>query len=375
MDERVKFIASVIDGTLSMSILCETFGISRKTGYKWVKRYREEGPDGLFEKSRMPHSNPNRVSFAEERLIITVRKKHPTWGPKKILAVLESDHPELDWPATSTIGSLLKRRGLVHPKKKRERMVPYSQPFKGYDFPNAVWCADFKGDFKTQDGIRCYPLTITDGYSRYLLKCKGLPGTRIFETKKEFEKCFKEFGLPNAIRTDNGNPFASGKGFSVLSVWWIKLGILPERIQPGKPQQNGRHERMHRTLKAEAIYPVRHSMRSQQLAFDEFIKIYNHERPHEALGQKTPSSLYRNSFRQFPSRIPEIVYPDHFELRKVSDGCIYWKDRRFHISKCLSGEYVGLEPLDDGLWGVNFSFLRVAFLNEKNKKLTQQLKV
>ncbi|PJZ71620.1 hypothetical protein CH373_18535 [Leptospira perolatii] len=202
-----------------------------------------------------------------------------------------------------------------------------------------------------------------------------MPGTRIFETKKEFEKCFREFGLPHAIRTDNGNPFASGKGFSVLSVWWIKLGILPERIQPGKPQQNGRHERMHRTLKAEAIYPVRASMRSQQLAFNEFVKIYNHERPHEALDQQTPASLYASSSRPFPNKLPEIFYPNHFELRKISDGCIYWKDERYHLSKSLSGEYVGLEPIEDGLWAVNFSFLRVAYLDEKGKRLIQQPKV
>ncbi|EPG72802.1 integrase core domain protein [Leptospira fainei serovar Hurstbridge str. BUT 6] len=375
MDEKVKFIAAVCDGTVSISSLCETFGISRKTGYKWLERYRKEGPEGLLERSRVPHTNPNRVGFAEERLILAVRKQHPTWGPRKLLVILEGSHPEIIWPAASTIGSILKKRGLVKPRKKRGGMVRFSEPFRGYDHPNAVWCADFKGDFKMRDGIRCYPLTISDGYSRFLLSCKGLSGTRTYETKKEFEKCFREYGLPNAIRTDNGIPFAAGSGISLLSMWWIKLGIFPERIHPGKPQENGRHERMHRTLKAEAVYPIRSNMRQQQKAFDRFRAEYNHDRPHEALGQKPPAKIYKPSLRSYPNRLSEIFYPDHFEIRKVDDGNFYWKNQRFFITKSLGGENIGLEPVDDGIWAIYFSFVKIGYLNESTKKISRTLKV
>ncbi|WP_425269471.1 integrase core domain-containing protein [Leptospira dzoumogneensis] len=375
MDEKVKFIAAVCDGSVSISTLCEAFGISRKTGYKWLSRYRKEGPGGLLDKSKTPHSNPNRVGFAEERMILGVRKDHPTWGPLKIRAFLENSNPDLIWPAVSTIGSILQKRGLVKPRKKRQGMGRYSEPFKGYDHANAVWCADFKGDFKLKDGIRCYPLTISDGYSRFLLCCKGLSGTRTYETKKEFERCFREYGLPNAIRTDNGIPFAAGLGISLLSTWWIKLGILPERIQPGKPQENGRHERMHRTLKAEAVYPIRSNMKQQQKSFDRFRTEYNYERPHEALGQKPPSEFYQASKRSFPNKIQEVTYPDHFEVRKVDDGNFYWKNKRFFITKSLGGEHIGFEPVEDGIWTIYFSFVKIGIFNERKKKVSRILKV
>lgn len=375
MDERVKFIAAVFDGTVSMTSLCETFGISRKTGYKWLERYRKEGPNGLLDKSRTPHSNPNRVSFEEERMILALRKRHPTWGPKKLLVILENSNPEILWPSASTIGSILQKRGMVKPRKRKRGMILPSEPFRGYDHPNAVWCADFKGDFKLKDGIRCYPLTISDGFSRFLLCCKGLSGTRTYETKREFEKCFREYGLPNAIRTDNGIPFAAGSGLSLLSTWWIKLGIFPERIRPGKPQENGRHERMHRTLKAEAVYPIRSSMRQQQKSFDRFRTEYNGERPHEALGQKTPSQVYSRSQREFPNRISEISYPDHFEIRKVDEGSFYWKNQRYFITKSLAGERIGFEPIEDGIWKIFFSFVTIGYFNEHTKKVTRTLKV
>ncbi|WP_376767570.1 IS481 family transposase [Leptospira weilii] len=375
MDEKVKFIAAVCNGSVSITSLCETFGISRKTGYKWLNRYRQEGPNGLLDRSKSPHTNPNRVSFAEERFILALRKRHPTWGPKKLLVILEKDNPEITWPSASTIGNILQKRGLVKSRKKKREMIARSFPFQGYDHPNAVWCADFKGDFKLKDGIRCYPLTISDGYSRFLLCCKGLSGTKTYDTKKEFERCFREYGLPNAIRTDNGVPFAAGLGMSLLSTWWIKLGILPERIRPGKPQENGRHERMHRTLKAEAVYPIRSSMKQQQKSFDRFRAEYNFERPHEALGQKTPSQLYKHSTRIFPNRIPEIRYPDHFEIRKVDDGCFYWKNQRYFITKSLAGERIGFEPVEDGLWRIYFSFVTIGYFDERIRKVTRTLKV
>ena len=284
MDERVKFIAAYLRGELSISRLCTTFGVSRKTAYKWIARYASGGVAELLDRSRRPQSNPNAMSREVTSLVVSMRKQHPFWGPKKLLAVLGPAYPGLKLPATSTVGHLLSRHGLARPRRSVRRSTPYGQPFLGYDKPNAVWCGDFKGHFRLGDRSRCHPLTISDGFSRFLLRCEGLRKERHDPTRAVFEQAFRKYGLPDAMRTDNGAPFSSLAigGLSRLSVWWIKLGIRPERIAPGHPEQNGRPERMHRTLKAETAKPARQDLFAQQAAFDLWRKEYSEVRPHEA---------------------------------------------------------------------------------------------
>ena len=369
MDERVKFIAAALDGDVSMSSLCLAYGISRKTGYKWVARYEEKGPEGLKDLSNRPHHLPHRVSFGLERLLVQHRKRHPNWGPKKIISSLQLKDPKLELPAASTVGAIFQRRGLVKKQRVRPRPPQPKAPIVCADRPNAVWGADFKGDFKVLDGRRCYPLTISDLCSRFLLHCQGQEQKTYQETRRGFELAFQEFGLPDAILSDNGSPFSSPSGFSQLSIWWIRLGIKIVRIQPGKPQQNGIHERMHRTLK-EAIYPTKASMRAQQRSFDRFVQEFNFERPHEALGQNPPASVYQTSSRPYPKRLPPLEYPAHFEVRKVdSSGRIGFHDRAIFVSEALSGQYVGLECIDDGLWLTHFGGAVFGRLDESREKL------
>jgi transposase InsO family protein len=257
----------------------------------------------------------------------------------------------------STVSALLKRLNLVHPRRFRHRVPPMTAPFGSCAAPNDTWCVDFKGWFRVSDGSRCDPLTISDAFSRFILRCEAVPGTGAADVRPVFEAAFNEYGLPNAIRSDNGPPFASrgAGGLSKLSVWWVRLGILPERIEPGKPEQNGRHERMHQTLKAETARPPRHTLRAQQLAFDRFRHIFNYERPHEALGQQPPATVYEPSLRRMPLYLPEMTYPDHFEVRHANKtGCIKWNSRHVYISEALAGEYIGVEEIGDGVWLARF---------------------
>lgn len=269
MDQRVQLIEDWKGAYYSITDLSRKYGVSRKTVYKWLKRYQDDGIDGLFEQRRAPKYSPNRTSEEKVKVIVAEKLKNRRRGPKKIHARLKAQYPEVSWPVPSTIGNWLKKYGLVKHRKRRKRVVPYAEPFRGCDSPNAVWSADYKGQFYTKNKKVCYPLTISDNYSRYLIKCAGLPGPRYEETKKVFESAFREYGLPDAIRTDNGTPFAGrcAGGLSRLSIWWIKIGVVPERIEKGKPQQNGRHERMHRTLKEEALYEVAKNMKDQQERF------------------------------------------------------------------------------------------------------------
>ncbi len=358
MEERMKFIVDCQNQEYAKAALCRIYGISRPTADKWLARYTEAGLDGLADQSRAPKHHPNQVPAEVEEAILTARRAHPHWGPKKLRILLKQKTARRSWPAVSTIGEILKRHGLTVPRKRRRRTPPYTQPFAACDGPNAVWCADFKGWFKTGNGSRCDPLTISDAYSRYLLKCQAVKDTGFETTRGLFEAAFGQYGLPLAIRTDNGSPFASRGigGLSRLSVWWIKLGIVPERIEPGQPQQNGRHERMHGTLKTETAKPPARTLRSQQRAFDRFREEFNHVRPHEALEMATPASVYVYSPRPYPQRVGDVEYPDGMEIRRVKpNGVFNWKNRRVFLGEALGRELVGLEVVDDRYWIVYLS--------------------
>jgi transposase InsO family protein len=366
MDQRLQFIAEHLKRQRSVAELCGEFGISRKTGYKWVRRYTEAGPQGLQERSRRPLAHPAAVSQDLIGRLVALRLKHPRWGPKKLLAWLAAHEPEWHLPVASTVGQILARRQLVKRRRRHAHAVPSTTPLRTYDAPNAVWCADFKGHFPVA-GQRCHPLTISDGHSRFLLRCVALTKPRWRPTRRGFEAAFRAYGLPAAIRTDNGPPFAAlgVGGLSRLAVWWIRLGIIPERIKPGRPDQNGRHERMHRTLKAETARPPRSSFRAQQRAFDGFRQEYNHERPHEALGQATPASVYRPSRRPYPTTLSEPTYPaDYLTARAYPNGVISVQGTQWYLSHALAGELVGLQPVDEARWVVYFGPVAVGLIDK-----------
>lgn len=371
MSERVKFVAAYLEYDSNFSDLCRDFGISRRTGYKWVRRYEAAGVSALQELSRAPRSHPNAVSSDVAQSILAIRRRHPRWGPRKLQVLLSRQRPRIIVPAASTIGDILKRNGLVRPRRRVRRSSPYGDRLRQYGAPNAVWCADFKGCFSVggwSDGERCHPLTISDGFSRYLLRCRALRRPLHQHTKRVFESAFIEYGLPRAIRTDNGPPFSTlaPGGLSRLAVWWIRLGIRPERIMPGRPDQNGRHERMHRTLKAETARPPRSSFSAQQRAFDRFQAEYNDERPHEALDQEVPASRYRRSLRTYPKQLPELDYPAHFETRVAyPNGVITFGNTQWYVSDCLVGERIGLEPCDDGRWRVHYAWIPIGVMDLK----------
>ena len=372
MSERVKFIGLYESGERTVAGLSQAFGISRKTAYKWIDRYAVEGVKGLYERSRTPHTHPQETPAEVQTALIEARRKHPTWGPKKPGAWLRRKQPELEIPAPSTIGDILKREGLVKPRRLRRRLpIPEASPVAEVTRPNEEWDADFKGEFRLGNGTYCYPLTISDAFSRYLVRVRALEGTGTTGARWVFEQAFRELGLPEGIRTDNGTPFASpalGR-LSALSVWWIKLGIRPITIRPGKPQDNGRHERMHRTLKAQTTRPPACDNPKQQNLFDGFRREYNDERPHEALGQKPPVEFYQPSPRPYPAKPEQVEYDSHFQVRKVvSNGVFTWKDQKIFVTKVLAGERVGLIEIDDGLWRVYFSRVELGVLDEATQK-------
>ena len=372
MEQKMQMIKCWKGDQFTITDLSFLHDVSRKTIYKWIKRYKVEGTVGLEDRSREPLRHPNATVPEIVDKILAVKRRHQKWGPKKIVAWLKEQHQEERWPVVSTVSEILKREGLVSPRIKRHKTPPYTNPFTACDKPNAVWSADFKGQFRMGDGRLCYPLTITDSYSRYLLLCRGLARPTFKETKKCFELVFKEYGVPEAIRTDNGAPFASvGLGaLSKLSVWFIKLGIRPERIEPGHPEQNGRHERMHRALKDATANPPRSNMRAQQMAFDEFTFEYNFERPHEALGQKTPVTAYQKSNSPYRHRILPITYPYGTVLRKVNrNGEIKWKKRSIYISKSLIGERIALKQKEEHLWEIWFMHYPLGIANVSTRKV------
>src|SRR5260370_34734741 len=304
MEEKLRFVLQYDSGEHSMTELCQRFEIARETGYVWLRRYRQGGVVGLVERSRAAHRHGNQTPEAIERLVLELRQAHMRWGPRKLQRILQRDEPGRTWPAVSTIGALLKRAGLVVARKKRLRTTPYSAPLAHADGANRVWCADFKGWFRTADGERIDPLTISDAHSRYLLRCQAVEKTDTARVHAIFEAAFREYGMPRAIRTDNGAPFASSAvgGLSRLAVWSMKLAIVAERIQAGHPEQNGRDERMHTTLRQETAEPAAANRRTQQRVFDRFRGEYNEQRPHEALGMQTPALVYEPSPRAYPAR-------------------------------------------------------------------------
>jgi putative transposase len=372
MDQKTQFIADYLRRTLSLTELCERYNVSRKTGYKWIDRYLKHGPLGLEERSRQPHSSPHQTPTHVVDAIIELRRHHPAWGAKKLLSMLQKRHPSWPLPARSTGCEILRRHGLV-PKQRRRRHIGHpGKPTSQILAPNDVWSADFKGHFTTGDGLYCYPLTVADGYSRFLLGCQALSSTQVVEAKPVFIRLFKAFGVPKRIRTANGVPFATNTlgRLSQLSAWWVRLGILPELIEPGKPQQNGRHERMHRTLKAETTRPPAATRRAQQRTFDRFRQAFNFERPHEALDMQPPAARYEVSPRAMPTKLPPLEYPDRFEVRYVSaNGGMRWHHHWVNVSHTCVGEYVGLEEIDNGVWNVYFGPLTLGRFLERHMRI------
>lgn len=373
MDERVRFVADWLTGQYSKRALCEAYGISRPTGDKWLQRYRQQGPPGLEDRSRAPHQHPNAVASELVAQIVSAKLSHQSWGPKKVMDWLRRQQPQVCWPADSTAGAILQRAGLVRHRRRRRRAAPMAGPLSHAGDCNAVWSADFKGDFRLGNGQRCYPLTVSDNHSRYLLACRGLRGPRQALVQPWFEWVFREYGLPAAIRTDNGAPFASLAvgGLSRLSVWWVRLGIAPERIAPGRPDQNGRHERMHRSLKAETLQPApAASLPAQQRRFDRFVVDYNEARSHEALQRQTPASRYQASPRSYPAVLPPVSYDSNQLVRRVrSNGEIKWRGQLLYLTEVLAGEWVGLRETDEAVWEVCYSFHRLGWLNDEDNRV------
>jgi putative transposase len=376
MDERMRFVLAASEDEAVMSVICAEFGISRQTGYKWLGRYRSEGLDGLKERRRAPirHGRAREAELVAAALAL--RERQPTWGPKKLRRKLAERWPDIAAPARSTIGDWLRKEGLTQSRRPRRRCPPFASPLAAATAANAVWCADFKGWFRTGDGKRCDPLTISDAMSRYLLGCRVVAEPGGAPVRSAFEAAFCEFGLPLAIRSDNGPPFAStgAGGLSRLSVWWIKLGVRPERIDPGKPQQNGRHERLHRTLKEDAASPPAATLAEQQRAFDAFRAVYNHERPHEALGFATPASLYCASPRAYPCALREPDYPDEAAVRRVrSNGEIKWAGGLIFVGEALIGEPVAVEETEEGEWRVRYAGVELGFIDKSGRLRRRKL--
>src|SRR6201990_2486789 len=370
MDERLKFIARLLDGE-EMAPLCREFGISRKTGYKILTRYNEIGLEGLTDRSRRPYRHANQLPTQIETLIVRLKQDKSSWGAQKIRERLARLYPDVHTPAISTVHAVLDRHGLVKRRTRRRNRAEgttLSQPVQ----PNELWCADYKGEFMLADRRYCYPLTITDFASRYLIACEALHTTKEVYAFSVFESVFKEFGLPRAIRTDNGVPFASPNalfGLSRLSVWWLRLGIAIERIKPGHPQQNGRHERMHLTLKIETTRPPGANSLQQQDRFDAFVHEFNTERPHEALGMKCPVELYLASPRRYDG-LPELTYPFHDrDVLVTACGRLCLHRKRINVSTVLAGQRLGIREVDDGIWLVSFSHYDLGYFDLEQKTL------
>jgi putative transposase len=375
MDQKIKMIGDYLKGEYSITKLSKMYEVSRNTIYKWIKRYQQDGNIGLSERTKAPLRHPNTTSLDIAREIVTLKLKYTSWGPRKICYWLKQHYPERAWPAVSTIGQILKQAGLVRARKKRRRAPPYTEPFQDCCGPNMVWSVDYKGQFKTGEKQLCYPLTISDNYSRYLLACVALKHPDYAETKPVLERVFKKYGLPAVIRSDNGTPFASTGlgGLSKLSVWFIKLGIKTERITAGHPEENGRHERMHRSLKEATAQPPQVNLRKQQQTFDKFQQEYNEERPHEALGMQTPVSYYKPSLRAYTGKTPQITYYGKCQIRQVRhNGEIKWKGEKVYVSQSLSGEPIALRQRDKHLWEVYFSSLSLGILDELYMRIKPQ---
>ena len=376
MDLRVQLIHEYEEGQ-SISALAEVYGISRKTIYKWLARHEAEGVAGLADRSRTPQHCPGRLSDDLVAAIIAARQRW-NWGPRKLRVKLAAAHPQIGWPAESTIGEVLKRAGLTHRRQPRVRTPPYAHPFAAVEAANQTWCADFKGWFRTGDGTRCDPLTITDAHSRYLLRCQITPQGDTIHVAAIFDAAFRQYGLPLVIHTDNGVPFASRApgGLSRVSMRWVKLGIVAERSRPASPQDNGRHERMHSTLKQATLTPPERNPRRQQEAFDRFQHEYNHERPLEALADATPASCYTGSSRPMPRRVPEPHYGDDVVVRRISQqGSLKWNGERTFVSEIFAYEWLGLQALDERYYEVLYGPVGVGFFDTYRHRFHRALSV
>jgi putative transposase len=372
VDERRRFIMDYESGQWSMTELCARYGVARKTGYARLERYRAEGEAAFTDRSRAPRSCPHRTPEAIEELIVAQRKA-VRWGARKLLRTLRDKYPDVTFPARSTVSDIIDRHGLAEHRRRRTRWQHPGVVPPTTQAPNDLWTTDFKGQFRTGDGVYVYPLTIVDLHSRYILRVEGLPNVRTEGAKPEFERLFREVGLPKAIRSDNGAPFASTgiHGLCELNAWWMRLGIVHQRIQPASPQQNGAHERMHRTLKRETARPPAANMRAQQRRFDTFRRQFNDERPHEALDDATPSSVWTPSPRQFPRRVPKPDYPGHCETRKVSNAGVFrLATTQIFLSHALAGDYIALEEVDDGLWNILFYNTLLGRFDQRTNAIT-----
>ena len=365
-DQIKQFVTLYERGEHTISELAADFGISRKTAHKWLRRYADEGLEGLEARSHEAHRQPHLLPSELEEVLLRGREQYPTWGPKKLVAWAERTLNVSRFCAVSTAGEVLKRHGLSVPRVRTRKSEPCHAPLTPGTRVNELWCIDFKGWLRLGDRSRCDPLTITDAHSRYLLKCQALRSMRLEETQRVMEATFREFGLPERIRSDNGTPF-SGLGLgglSALSLWWLKLGITPERIAPGKPYQNGSHERMHLTLKQATAMPPAHTMAAQQRRFNDFRQEYNEERPHEALAQQVPASRYQPSPRPYPRRVPAPEYDAGAELRKVQQrGEIYWAGGTVFVGEAFRGEHLELRQIADGVREVRFAHLVLGLLH------------
>lgn len=372
VEQRKELIERLEEGE-AVARLAREYGVSRTTVYHWQRRHREAPEEELEERSRRPHRSPQRTGEEQREAILQKRREHPYWGPKKLKRVLEEQQPEQSWPAASTMGDLLVAAGLVPARRRRRRSQPGAEAGElGPEGPNQEWCADFKGPLHSRDGAWCEPLTITDAHSRYLLRCQLVRSESYEENRPLFEATFREYGLPRSIRSDNGPPFGAPGvvGLTRLAVWWILLGIHPVRIDAGRPQQNGVHERMHRTLKLETRIAADWDRQQRELLL--FQQRFNHERPHEALGLRVPAQLYRPSPRAYPERLPAVEYDRPMVVRRVKPGGqIKWRGEVIYVSRALEGYPVGLQPVDERYWRVWFSFYPLAWLDDRHSRLIQ----
>ncbi|HEU4762623.1 MAG TPA: integrase core domain-containing protein [Gemmatimonadales bacterium] len=372
MDRRLQFVAEYLTGLYTMTELAAAYGVSRRIGYYWVNLYQREGAGRLAGASRRPHTSPNATAPAVVDRIVAASHAHPTWGAGKLRDWVRLQAPQQPWPCRDTFHVILQRHGRVRQRPRRRRALHPPPHLVAPTRPNLVWTADYKGEFRTRDGCWCYPFTLRDGYSRFVLRCTALPTHDGPATRREFTRAFHTFGLPDRIRTDNGPPFG-GPGLARLSrlaVWWLRLGIHPERITPRHPEQNGSHEQFHRVLKQATTRPPATTVRAQQRRFDRFRTEYNHERPHDAVGHVPPASHYRPSPRPFPATVPPLDYPGAWPTRRVSiAGQITWRSRALFLSEVLAGQDVALEPIDDGLALVRFATIALARFDERRWQL------
>lgn len=372
MDERMKFIGRLLSGE-KMAQVCREFGISRVTGHKIWNRYREDGTRAIYNRSRAPHKHPNQVPFEVEQLIVRLKKEKIKWGAPKIRELVRNRYPDIKLPAISTVHCVLDRHGLVNKHRKRNKYQATATYLSVPQEPNDLWCTDFKGQFKIKDGTYCFPLTISDFVSRYIISCEALSSTEVNPCFAVFEEAFEEYGVPVAIRNDNGTPFACGNSLwnlTNLSVWWIRLGIKLERIRPGKPQENGRHERMHRTLKFETTSQSVCNLLQQQERFDYFRKEFNYQRPHQAIKMKRPADVFRQSTKKYTG-LPDITYPGYDKMLMITNcGKVCLNKQKIHISKAFANQPVGLKEVDSGIWQIDFMSYTLGFFDEESGKFT-----